>query len=68
MSKLQIKIYLESGDYAKLKQKAEASGFQGRGLVSHYIEKISKTDVIFIDKNIETILALLPLSLKPPQK
>jgi len=66
--KLQIKIYLEPNDYAKLKAKAIASGFAGRGNISHYIEKVARTDIAFLDVNVKAILSILPLSLKQPRK
>lgn len=59
--KQSIKIYLEQEDLKKLKEKAEESGFEGKGAVSHYIEKISKEPVIFADKNLKSALKLFAI-------
>jgi len=57
--KQSIKIYLEEEDYKKLKTKAEALGFIGKGSVSHYIEKIAREPVVFIDENSKAIFKLM---------
>ena len=56
-----IKIYLEQEDVKKLKQKALDSGFDGKGAVSHYIEKISREPVVFVDKNLKSALKLFAI-------
>ena len=55
------KIYLEQEDINKLKMKAEAMGFQGRGSISHYIQMIAKQPIVFLDENAKTILKSLNL-------
>ena len=59
--KQSIKIYLEPEDLKKLKQKAEALGYTGKGGLSHYIEKVAREDVCFMDSNVKTILGALNL-------
>ncbi len=59
--KLQYKIYLESKDYSKLLLKAEETGFIGRGAVSRFLTYISNNDLVFLDKNVRTILKSLNL-------
>lgn len=54
-----IKIYLEEEDEKKLKLKAEALGFTGKGAISHYIEKISREPVAFLDENVKAVLKAL---------
>ena len=56
-----IKIYLEGSDEADLKIKAEECGFIGRGAVSHFIEKICREPIIFMDKNAKSMLKALAL-------
>lgn len=56
-----IKVYLESADEKNLKQKAEVLFGNGRGIVSKYIEKISREPVVFIDDNVLKVLAALNL-------
>lgn len=56
-----IKIYLEPAEAERLKQKASASGFTGRGSISHYIQKISNESIIFLDDNAQTLLQALKL-------
>jgi len=58
MLKKEIKIWLEDGDLKKLKAKAEDSGFEGRGAISHYVRKIAAEPIVFISKDIEVILKL----------
>jgi len=47
-----IKIYLESKDIDKLKQKANACGFNGRGCLSYYITKIANEPIVFLNQEI----------------
>jgi len=56
-----IKIYLEPEDVERLKLKAEASGFVGRGCLSGYIEKICKQPICFLDENVKALLSVLKL-------
>jgi len=55
------KIYLEEGDYRKLLAKAKEIGLEGRGATSHYIEKICKEPVVFLDNNARQVLKLIGL-------
>jgi len=57
-----IKIFLEPEDIKKLKEKAEELDFKGRGAVSHYIEKISREQICFLDSNVKLILKTLSLN------
>lgn len=43
-----IKIYIEEEDKNRLIIKAKACGFEGRGLLSHYITKIAREYIIFV--------------------
>jgi len=54
--KLIHKLCLEPEDFKKLKEKAAKSGFNGRGAVSHYITKICKEDICFLDENVKALL------------
>ena len=56
-----IKIYLDSETEKKLLQKANETGFYGRGAVTKLIEKIAGEDVCFLDENLRKMLkALFP--------
>jgi len=59
-----IKIYLEQEDINRLKDKANAIGFTGRGSISRYIEKLSRESVIFLDSNCKAMLEALKLQPK----
>jgi len=56
-----IKIYLEPSDEIGLKHKAEECGFIGRGAVSHFIEKVAKEPILFLDENTKLMLRTLDL-------
>ncbi len=56
-----IKIYLDSETKKKLIQKANETGFYGRGALTKFIEKISTEDICFLDENLRKMLkALFP--------
>jgi hypothetical protein len=56
-----IKIYLDSETKKKLLEKANETGFTGRGALTHFIEKIAEEDVCFLDDNLRKMLkALFP--------
>ena len=56
-----IKIYLDSETRKKLLQKANETGFYGRGALTKLIEKIATEDVCFLDENLRKMLkALFP--------
>ena len=56
-----IKVYLDSETRKKLIQKANETGFNGRGAVTKFIEKIAVEDICFLDENLRKMLrALFP--------
>jgi len=54
-----LKLYLTSETIEKLKQKAAAAGFDGRGAIALYVEKIAKEPVVFMDNNVSVMIKLL---------
>ncbi len=54
-----IKIYLDSETKRKLMQKADETGFTGRGAITKFIEKIAAEDVCFLDDNLKKMLKTL---------
>lgn len=54
-----IKIYLDSGTKRDLIQKARETGFDGRGALTKFIEKIATEDICFLDENLKKMLKLL---------
>lgn len=61
--KISKKIFLESEDWKRLKDKAEVLNFLGKGSLSHYLEKIAREEIIFFDTNTRKFLDML--NLKP---
>ena len=56
-----IKVYLDSETKRRLMQKANDTGFYGRGSVTKFIEKIAIEDICFLDENLRKMLrALFP--------
>ncbi len=56
-----VKIYLDSETKKKLLKKANETGFKGRGALTHFIEKIAREDICFLDDNLRKMLkALFP--------
>lgn len=56
-----IKIYLDSETKRKLLQKATQTGFDGRGALTKFVEKIAVEDICFLDENLRKMLkALFP--------
>jgi hypothetical protein len=56
-----IKIYLDPETKKRLLQKANETGFYGRGAMTRFIEKISTEDICFLDENLRKMLrALFP--------
>jgi len=56
-----IKVYLDSETRRKLLQKASETGFQGRGALTKFMEKIAIEDICFLDENLRKMLkALFP--------
>ncbi|MFC1710883.1 hypothetical protein ACFLZJ_01875 [Nanoarchaeota archaeon] len=54
-----IKIYLDSETRRKLMQKADETGFSGRGALTKFVEKIASEDICFLDDNLRKMLKLL---------
>jgi len=54
-----IKIYLNSETKKKLMQKANETGFDGRGAMTKFIEKIAAEDICFLDENLRKMLKVL---------
>lgn len=54
-----IKIYLNSETKRKLMQKANETGFEGRGAMTKFIEKIAAEDICFLDENLRKMLKTL---------
>ena len=57
-----IKIYLDSETQKKLLRKANETGFNGRGSLTRFIEKVAGEDICFLDDNLRKMLkALFPV-------
>ena len=54
-----VKIYLDSETKRKLMQKASETGFNGRGAITKFIEKIAAEDICFLDKNLRKMLKVI---------
>ena len=54
-----IKIYLEQVDIIRLKEKASQSGYNGKGSLSHYITKIARQPIVFLDENVMELIKSL---------
>lgn len=54
-----IKIYLDSETRKKLLEKANDTGFSGRGAMTKFIEKIAAEDICFLDENLRKMLKVL---------
>lgn len=61
MTKQIVKIYLETEDLKRLKDKAEALGFIGRANLTRYIEKIARSEIAFLDSNVRAFVKALNL-------
>ena len=56
-----IKIYLDSETKKKLLEKANETGFYGRGALTRFMEKVAAEDICFLDENLRKMLkALFP--------
>ena len=51
-----VKIYLDSEMKRKLMQKANETGFYGRGSLTKFMEKIAMEDIGFLDDNLRKML------------
>jgi hypothetical protein len=54
-----VKIYLDSEMKKRLLQKANETGFYGRGALTRFIEKVALEDVCFLDDNLRKMLKVL---------
>ena len=54
-----IKIYLDSDTKRKLAQKAGETGFEGRGALTKFIEKVASEDICFLDDNVKKMLKVV---------
>ncbi len=57
--KQQTKIYLNFETKKKLIQKANETGFSGRGALTKFIEKIAVEDICFLDENLRKMIKTL---------
>ena len=56
-----IKVYLDSETQKKLLKKANETGFNGRGALTKFMEKVAVEDICFLDDNLRKMLkALFP--------
>ena len=56
-----IKVYLDYETQKKLLKKANETGFNGRGALTKFIEKIASEDICFLDENLRKMIrALFP--------
>ena len=53
------KIYLNLETKKKLIQKANETGFSGRGALTKFVEKIAAEDICFLDENLRKMLKML---------
>jgi len=54
-----IKIYLDPETQKKLLKKANETGFNGRGALTKFVEKIASEDICFLDDNLRKMLRVL---------
>jgi hypothetical protein len=54
-----IKIYLDFETQKKLVKKANETGFNGRGALTKFVEKIAIEDICFLDDNLRKMLRVL---------
>lgn len=54
-----IKIYLDLETQKKLMKKADETGFNGRGALTKFVEKIAAEDICFLDENLRKMLKVL---------
>jgi len=51
-----VKIYLDSETKRKLFKKVTETGFNGRGALTKFVEKIAIEDICFLDENLRKML------------
>lgn len=54
-----IKIYLDPETQKKLLKKANETGFNGRGALTKFMEKVAAEDICFLDDNLRKMLRTL---------
>lgn len=54
-----VKIYLDPETKKKLTQKANETGFTGRGALTKFVEKIAAEDICFLDENLRKMLKVV---------
>ena len=59
MGKHEYKLYIDDDDIERLKEKAKGVGLEGRGAISHYIIKVAREPVAFLDDNLIAVLKAL---------
>lgn len=62
--KKQIRLYLDNETKRMLLRKAEEVGIVGRNALGLYLEKIAREPIVFLDKNVLTIIEALHLNTK----
>ncbi len=55
------KIYLEPEDHRKLLLKANEAGYAGRGCISHFLTKLAREPILFLDENVKTMIKAMKL-------
>lgn len=61
MVKKTIKVYLDEQTERQLKGKAQEFSIEGRGWLTHLLEKIAPEDLIIADANLKKVLKMLDL-------
>jgi hypothetical protein len=57
--KKELKVYLTNETESQLKKKAKEFGFEGRGWLTHFLEKLAPLDFAILDNNLKKILNLI---------
>ena len=56
--KQSYQIFLSAAQEQRLRTKASAAGFEGRGMMSRFIQKIADEEIIFMDLNAKKLLEM----------
>ena len=59
MVKHEYKLYISDEDLNRLRDKAKSIGIEGRGAIGHYIVKIAREPIAFLDANLLAMLKAL---------
>ncbi|MGA2130487.1 MAG: hypothetical protein ABSG05_02645 [Candidatus Pacearchaeota archaeon] len=54
-----VKIYLDPETQKRLLKKANETGFNGRGSLTKFMEKIASEDICFLDENLRKMMRTL---------